>query len=143
MLFHNAEAQLEATLAALRNRPADEPPYQALLGVLRCGAGRFGEDAAWQRLVTAVAQEHDPVLQHHRAVVMCRLEDLVTAEMVARQGLSPDDVGTRAAVAAILGAFGSAIRGWIIGGAKGPLPDRVETALSAAEQALAGTAGGS
>jgi MftR C-terminal domain len=101
----------------------------------------FGADAGWQQLVTKVAQEHAPVFQHHRAVVMCWLEDLITAEMAERQGLGPDDIGTRAAVAAILAAFGSAIRGWIMGGAEGSLPERVETALSAAQQALASPAG--
>jgi AcrR family transcriptional regulator len=141
VLFHHTEAQVEATMEALRSRPADEPPYQALLGVLRDVASHFGADTGWQRLVTQVAQEHAPLLQHHRAVVMCRLEDLITAEMTERQGLDPDDIGTRAAVAAILAAFGSAIRGWILGGARGSLPERVETALDAAQRALTNTAG--
>jgi TetR/AcrR family transcriptional regulator, regulator of mycofactocin system len=141
VLFHHTEAQVEATMEALRARPGGEPPYEALLAVLRGVASQFGADAGWQRLVTRVAQEHAPVFQHHRAVVMCRLEDLITAEMAERQGLDPDDIGTRAAVAAILAAFGSAIRGWIMGGAKGSLPERVETALGAAQQALANPAG--
>src|SRR5919202_5100227 len=68
VLFHHAEAQVDDTLEALRDRLAAEPPYQALLAVLRDNASKFSVDVGWQRLVVKVAQEHAPVFQHHRAV---------------------------------------------------------------------------
>src|ERR1044072_9805552 len=40
VLFHDIEAQIQATMDSLAARPEDEPPFGALLWVLRAAAGR-------------------------------------------------------------------------------------------------------
>jgi TetR/AcrR family transcriptional regulator, regulator of mycofactocin system len=136
VLFHDIDAQIQATLDALAARPDDEPPFQALISVLRESAGRFSADLDKRRLLAKVAHECDNLLVHHRAVIMRRLEDLLTAEMARRSGVAEDDLATGAAVAAILAAYGSAVRRWILAGASEPLQPLVETALAAAQEAL-------
>ena len=136
VLFHDIEAQIQATVEALAARPQQEPPFQALVAVLRESAGRFSEDLDRRQLMAKVAHECDNLLVHHRAVVMRRLEDSITAEVARRSGVPADDLATGAAVAAILAAYGSAIRRWILRGANEPLQPLVETALAAAQEAL-------
>jgi hypothetical protein len=70
---------------------------------------------------------------------MRRLEDLITAEIARRAGVPAEDLATGAAVAAILAAYGAAIRRWILAGANEPLQPLVETALAATQEALAST----
>jgi AcrR family transcriptional regulator len=137
VLFHDIEAQIQATLDSLAARPKDEPPFEALLAVLRESAGRFSADVGKRALLAKVAHECDNLLVHHRAVVMRRLEEEITAEIARRAGVPADDLATGAAVAAILAAYGAAIRRWILKGANEPLQPLVEVALSAAQEALA------
>jgi hypothetical protein len=70
---------------------------------------------------------------------MRRLEDLITTEIARRAGVPPEDLATSAAVAAILAAYGAAVRRWILRGANEPLQPLVETALAATQEALAST----
>src|SRR5437868_8793901 len=121
VLFHDIEAQIQATVDALVARPHDEPPFEALLSVLRESAGRFSADVDKRMLLAKVAHECDNLLVHHRAVIMRRLEDTITDEVARRAGVPADDLPTGAAVAAILAAYGAAIRRWILQGAMGPL----------------------
>lgn len=137
VLFHDIDSQIQATIDALAARPPEEPPFVALVTVLRESAGRFGADVDKRRLLAKVAHECDNLLVHHRAVIMRRLEEEITAEVARRAGVPPDDLSVGAAVAAILAAYGSAIRRWILRGANEPLQPLVETALAAAQEALA------
>lgn len=139
VLFHDIEAQIQGLFDALCARPEDEPPFVALVAVLRQSAGRFSEDLGKRALMAKVAHECDNLLVHHRAVIMRRLEDTVTAEIARRSGVPADDLATGAAVSAILAAYGSAVRRWILQGAAAPLQPLVETALVATQQALATT----
>jgi AcrR family transcriptional regulator len=139
VLFHDIDNQIQATLDSLTGRPADEPPFTALIAVLRESAGRFSADLEKRRLLAKVAHECDNLLVHHRAVVMRRLEDMITAEIARRAGVPDDDLATGAAVAAILAAYGSAVRRWILQGAHEDLQPLVETALAATQEALAST----
>jgi len=136
VLFHDIDAQIQATLDSLAARPQGEPPFEALVTVLRESAGRFSEDVDKRRLLAKVAHECDNLLVHHRAVIMRRLEEEITAEIARRAGVPPEDLATSAAVAAILAAYGAAIRRWILQGANEPLQPLVEIALSAAREAL-------
>lgn len=138
VLFHDIDAQIQATLDSLAARPQDEPPFEALLWVLR-DSGRFSADLEKRRLLAKVAHECDNLLVHHRAVIMRRLEDLITAEIARRAGVPAEDLATGAAVAAILAAYGAAVRRWILQGANEPLQPLVETALAATQEALAFT----
>ncbi|HZQ79807.1 MAG TPA: TetR family transcriptional regulator [Acidimicrobiia bacterium] len=136
VLFHDIDAQIQATVDALTARPADESPFQALLTVLRDSAGRFSADLDKRQLLAKVAHECDNLLVHHRAVIMRRLEDEITTEIARRAGVPADDLGIGAAVAAILAAYGSAVRRWILRGANEPLQPLVDEALAAAQEAL-------
>ena len=137
VLFHDIDAHIEATVATLRARPDTEDPYQALIATMRDAAGRFAADADRGQLMGRVAAENESLFGHHRAVIMRRMEDALAAEVASRRGLDAPDMETQAAVAAVLAAFGSAVRFWITGGAKGALPQMVESALDAAQGALA------
>jgi AcrR family transcriptional regulator len=136
VLFHDIDAQIQATLDSLAARPQGEPPFEALVAVLRESAGRFSQDVDKRRLLAKVAHECDNLLVHHRAVIMRRLEEEITAEIARRAGVPAEDLATSAAVAAILAAYGAAIRRWILQGANEPLQPLVEIALSAAREAL-------
>lgn len=125
-------------------RPEDEPPYVALVAVLRETTGQFTIDVGRRRLMARVAREGDNLIVHHRAVIMRRFEEAVTAEITPRASVEPDDLATGAAVAVLLAAYGSAVRHWILSDSERPFGSMVDTALGAAQQALAGTrAGGS
>ncbi len=137
VLFHDIDGQIQATLDALAARPESEPPFEALIGVLRESAGRFSAAADQRRLLAKVAHECDNLMVHHRAVIMRRLEDTITAEIARRSSVEPDDLATGAAVAAILAAYGSAVARWILRGASEPLAPLVEAALAVCQQALA------
>src|SRR5438067_3099972 len=139
VLFHDVDAQIQGTIDALAARPEEEPPFEALLAVLREGAGRFSADLDRRQLLAKVAHECDNLLVHHRAVIMRRLEDTITAEVARRAGVPADDLATGAAVAAILAAYGAAIRRWILRGANEALQPLVETALAATQDALTST----
>ena len=139
VLFHDIDAQIQTMVDNLVARPAGEPPFESLVSVLLDSAGRFSADVEKRRLLAKVAHECDNLLVHHRAVIMRRLEDLITAEIARRSGVPAEDLGTGAAVAAVLAAYGSAVRRWILDGANEPLQPLVETALAAAQQALAAT----
>jgi AcrR family transcriptional regulator len=137
VLFHDVESQIEAMVTSLRERPPEESPDQALMATMRRAASCFAEDADRRALMGKVAAENESLFSHHRAVIMRRMEDALAEQVARRRGLDTPDLATQAAVAAVLAAFGSAIRHWIVGGAQGSLPDMVETALDAAQAALA------
>jgi AcrR family transcriptional regulator len=143
VLFHDVDEQIALVIDALVARPEDEPPYEALVAVLRETAGQFAIDIGRRRLMARVAREGDNLIVHHRAVIMRRLEEAVTAEITRRASVEPDDLATGAAVAALLAAYGSAVRHWILSDAERPFGPMVDTALGAAQQALAGTPAGS
>src|SRR5882724_5233943 len=136
VLFHDIDAQIQATIDSLAARPENEPPFEALIQVLRDSASLFSADLDKRMLLAKVAHECDNLLVHHRAVIMRRLEDTITAEVARRSGVPADDLAAGAAVAAILAAYGSAVRRWILQGANEPLQPLVETALAAAQEAL-------
>src|SRR5436305_6095989 len=100
VLFHDIDAQIQGMVDSLTARPADEPPFEALLAVLRESAGRFSADLEKRQLLAKVAHECDNLLVHHRAVIMRRLEDDITAEAARRAGVPGEGMGRGAAVAA-------------------------------------------
>src|SRR5207249_10157024 len=98
VLFHDVDAQIQGTIDALAARPEDEPPFEALIRVLRDSAGRFSADRDKRVLLAKVAHECDNLLVHHRAVIMRRLEDTITAEIARRADVPPEDLATSAEI---------------------------------------------
>src|SRR5437588_853789 len=92
VLFHDIDAQIQATIDSLTARPENEPPFEALIRVLRDSASRFSADLDKRMLLAKVAHECDNLLVHHRAVIMRRLEDTITAEIPRRSGGPADDL---------------------------------------------------
>ena len=79
VLFHGADDQVEEAVAKLRARPADETPYESLVAVLRSIAAELTHDDKRERMLAKFAAESDRLFEHHRAVVMCRFEESITA----------------------------------------------------------------
>src|SRR2546423_275226 len=131
VLFHDIDAQIQGMVDSLTARPADEPPFEALLAVLRDSAGRFSADLEKRQLLAKVAHECDNLLVHHRAVIMRRLEDTITAEVARRAGVPAEDLAISAAVAAILAAHGMALPRGSLPRAHTPLQPLVGTAPAA------------
>src|ERR1700737_458208 len=121
VLFHTFDDQVDGAVAKLRARPADETPYDSLLAVLRS----IGAEMAYadQReimlamMLAKFAAENDRLLEHHRAVVMCRFEESAAEVLKGRAGEQADSLAIDAAVAAVLATFGTAVRSWLRSGA--------------------------
>src|SRR2546423_2270335 len=141
VLFHDIDSQIQATIDSLAARPEDEPPFEALIRVLRDSAGRFSADRDKRVLLAKVAHECDNLLVHHRAVIMRRLEDTITAEIARRAGVPAEDLATGAAGAPALAAHGSAVRRGVPHGPHQPPPPPVETAPAAPPRAPAPSGG--
>jgi AcrR family transcriptional regulator len=136
VLFHTSTEQVDAAVAMLRERPADEAPYESLVAVLRTIAADLSHDHKRELLLAKHAAENERLFEHHRAVVMCRFEEGITDVLVERAGDQADPLAIEAAVAAVLAAFGTAVRAWLRGGAKGQLQPILERCVSAAQTAF-------
>src|SRR5258708_37994066 len=59
VLFHDIDAQIQTTIDALTARPEDEPPFEALLAVLRGSAGRVSAHLAQRQPRAQVGHDGD------------------------------------------------------------------------------------
>src|SRR5256885_8051975 len=57
VLFHDIDSQIQATIASLAARPEDEPPFEALIRLLRDSAGRVAAHRDKPLLMAKVAHE--------------------------------------------------------------------------------------
>jgi AcrR family transcriptional regulator len=138
VLFHNSDHQVEEAVAQLRARPAEETPYESLLAVLRSIAAELTHPNKRELMLAKFATENDRLFEHHRAVVMCRFEESVTAALKERSGDTADELAIEAAVAAVLATFGTAVRTWLRAGAKDDFESILERCVSAAQGAFHG-----
>jgi AcrR family transcriptional regulator len=136
VLFDGADDQVADAVAKLRARPADEPPYESLIAVLRSSAAELTQGDKRERLLAKVAAESDRLFEHHRAVVMCRFEESITEVLKERAGDQADGLALEAAVAAVLAAFGTAMRSWLRAGANDDFGPVLERCVSAAQRAF-------
>lgn len=118
LFFSNADEQVDNAVEMLRARPISEPVYDSLVAVFRANAAELSQGDKREMLLAKHAAENDRLFEHHRAVVMCRFEESITEVLQERAGDDADPLGIEAAVAAMLAAFGTAVRAWIRGGAK-------------------------
>jgi AcrR family transcriptional regulator len=140
VLFNDSSAEVDVVIDGLRNRPADEPPFEGLLVVLREMASRVADDEtlARKRLVAKALADSAHVMEHHRAVVMCSLENAAVDVLCERQGPAADRLATTAAVAVVMATFGTAIRTWLEEGAEGDLEPLLDRCVAAARAVFAG-----
>lgn len=122
--------------AAIRNRPADEPPLQSMRFVVT------------ETLATLLATEEEEVRRRTRLMVevpaiRARLSETMsdTAKMLARvlagrSGRSADDLAVRVFVAAVLGALREVTLYWGEHGQEGDLIAMVNQALDTLESGL-------
>jgi AcrR family transcriptional regulator len=136
VLFHHSKEQVDAAVALLRARPADESPYDSLVAVLRSIAADLGREDQRELLLAKHAAENERLFEHHRAVVMCRFEESVTDVLLERSGADADPLAIEAAVAAVLATFGTAVRAWLRAGATEDLEPILERCVSAAQGAF-------
>jgi AcrR family transcriptional regulator len=136
VLFHNSERQVDEAVEQLRGRPAGETPYESLLAVLRSMAAEITQPDKRQLLLAKFAAENGRLFEHHRAVVMCRFEESIADVLKERAGDDADDLAIEAAVAAVLAAFGTAIRSWLKSGAKEDFEPLLERCVNAAQGAF-------
>jgi AcrR family transcriptional regulator len=136
VLFHNSERQVDEAVEQLRARPAGETPYESLLAVLRAMAAEITQPDKRQLLLAKFAAENGRLFEHHRAVVMCRFEESIADVLKERAGDDADDLAIEAAVAAVLAAFGTAMRSWLKSGAKEDFEPLLERCVNAAQGAF-------
>jgi AcrR family transcriptional regulator len=136
VLFHNSERQVDEAVEQLRARPAGETPYESLLAVLRSMAAEITQPDKRQLLLAKFAAENGRLFEHHRAVVMCRFEESIADVLKERAGDDADDLAIEAAVAAVLAAFGTAMRSWLKSGAKEDFEPLLERCVNAAQGAF-------
>src|SRR3954452_2134099 len=77
VLFHGSEHQVADAVARLRERPADESPYQSLLAVLRSIGAELSSDDKREMLLAKFAAENDRLFEHHRGVMICHFRDSI------------------------------------------------------------------
>jgi AcrR family transcriptional regulator len=132
VFYDSAELKLTA-VRDLRARLATEPPFPALVAVLRHNAEELTAERG--RWMAGLIAERNAIIQHHRGVVMWEFEDAL-CDAIAEHDPGASRVGVRAGVAAVLGAFMAAIEVWLTSGAEGPFRPVLDEALSAATGAL-------
>jgi AcrR family transcriptional regulator len=138
VLFNDSASDVARATELLRARPLDEPVFDSLIAVLREIAAQAGPAKARKHLVAKAAAESSRLFEHHRAVVMCQLEDAIIDVLVERAGPEADRLALTAAVAALLATFGTAMREWIAEGADGDLEPILERCVASARTAFSG-----
>lgn len=140
LLFNDSHEQIDQIIQLLRERPADESPYESLVAVLRAMAGRMAGDGSLRRkqVMAKAASESAHAMEHHRAVVMCAFEDAAVDVICERLGPDADRLAITASVAALLATFGTAMRTWLAEGAEGDLEPILDRCVVAARSAFGG-----
>lgn len=113
----------------LAERPAGEPPFQALSGALGSLVTEYEERA--DRVMAAKRLAHEtPTLRARLLDKHARWENWVTAELCRRGGISgEDDPQLRLIAAVALAAYGTAVNRWCTGPGKPDLDALVDEAL--------------
>src|SRR5829696_395971 len=127
---------LEELGAALRDRPADETPLEALQAVLVSGLdGVEGAVRRWS-LRTELVRRHPALLPRHLAA-LAEIEEALVAALADRLGT---DAGTdpfpSVAVAAAMGVMRAAVGSWEDSGRRGSLESAVDVAFASLASGL-------
>lgn len=122
-----------ALAAALRARPAGEPPLESVRQVLTGTLAAFlatGEQELRQRTRLMVEV---PAIRVRMAESMAGTAKELAGVLAARSGRAPDDLAVRVFVAAVLGALREATLYWGEHGQKGDLVAMIDEALDTLE----------
>jgi AcrR family transcriptional regulator len=138
VLFHGTDDQCDEAVARLRARPADEPANESVLAVLRSMAAELTKPGTREVMLAKFAAENDRLFEHHRAVVMTRLEESMADALKERAGELSDGLAIDASVAAMLATFGTAVRTWLRSGANDDFELILERCITAAQHAFQG-----
>jgi AcrR family transcriptional regulator len=130
---------MHRVVAALRDRPLEEPIVTALLNANRsvAEAERNGDEAALRDLSTRLLARHPQAWERVIRQVGRDIEQELEAAIAFRlhkAGLETGPAGPLAAVAWSIGC--SVFRAWLADGAKGPLSGRLELAFHQVRGAL-------
>ncbi|WP_326767448.1 TetR family transcriptional regulator [Streptomyces sp. NBC_01591] len=122
--------------AALRGRPAGEPPLESLRHVLTGALAAFlatGEEELRQRTRLMVEV---PAIRVRMAESMSGTAEVLADALATRGGRAPGDLAVRVSVAAVLGALREVTLYWGEHGQQGDLVAMVDQALDTLEGGL-------
>ena len=122
----------EDLLAALRDRPAEEPPWTALHRALRLLAGTYDSEPE-RRLRLAKLVAATPALEAHHHEKAAHWHRLLEPEIARRLGVDAASTDPRPAalVAAAIGCLNAATSAWAAGDGVPPLVEVVDRAMDA------------
>ncbi|GAA5062308.1 AcrR family transcriptional regulator [Thermocatellispora tengchongensis] len=127
-------------LAALAERPADEPPFTALVNAFRTATRKLAEKAAEDTeryLKIRKVLESTPALMGRAIGRSAQTERRITEVLARRQGTDPEhDRRAQLAVAFVAAATRIGFECHDVGTGMGDLVERVEETLALAEEAI-------
>jgi len=126
-----------ALVARLAERPADEPPLEALRVVLAGLAAALADDPHAWRLRMRLVREHQSLLPRYLAGLV-ELERTLTGAMAQRLGLDPDEDAYPALVAGTaVTALRTSFRRWHAGSQNVPIQTLLDEAFAHLARGLA------
>jgi AcrR family transcriptional regulator len=128
---HETSAVVEELLDALRQRPDDESPWQALRHAMGSVVTYYAAQSERAHRVAELARSTPALAALHREK-HAAYDRLVTPEIARRFGSdSPDgtDPRPRAVVASALGCLEAAVAAWVAGNGKQPLGRLLDLAM--------------
>lgn len=122
--------------AAIRARPADEPPVEAIRqGVLEAMRHIMDHDIAELRQRTRLVREV-PSLRGRQAEGMSRSARMLCSVLAERSGRDADDMELRVVASAILGAMHEALMYWVEQGQREDLIPLITRTLDVLDRGL-------
>ncbi|MFI1799961.1 TetR/AcrR family transcriptional regulator [Streptomyces sp. NPDC020379] len=122
--------------AAIRARPADEPPVEAIRqGVLEAMRHIMDHDIAELRQRTRLVREV-PSLRGRQAESMSRSARMLCSVLAERSGRDADDMELRVVTSAILGAMHEALMYWVEQGQREDLIPLITRTLDVLDRGL-------
>src|SRR5579875_208021 len=136
VLLTDDEALRDGLLAALRDRPSDEPILSAIHGAVRIVAARYEEIRNRLFLVYRLMTE-TPSLESHSLGLQAAWVSALAAEVGRRLGQDPGELAPRLVARAALSCLHSAAEVWFATQGRAHLPDLVDQAFATLSTGLA------
>jgi AcrR family transcriptional regulator len=136
LLFHDFEERLAEMQGWIHERPADEEPARSLVHVLCRMVGDLESTPERRALMVRLIGERPSIRSYQRTTIAEHAEQQVTGILASRAGVSGDDLGLRATVAAVSACFDIALHHWIEHGATASFSQTFSETLCACARAL-------
>jgi len=139
VLFHDLEDRLGAMIDRIGKRPADEPPAETLIQIMRDMSAEFDSGGSEGQLFRRLLSERPSLRSYQRTTIAEHCEGEVTAALARHAGLPVDDLGLQVAVATIGACFDIAARNWVLEHTSESFVEVFDDTLAACAAALPGT----